>query len=564
MQIITILLKNIIESKKLWFRRAIIFLLLILSNPLYSQQIYIRFNQVGFLPNESKLAVVLSNEELINDYFTVCDDYTGNVVFKNKLKHLSGSYGNFVHCYALDFSQLSTPGRFYIEVSNEKSYIFSINYNLYNDITDSLLTFFKIQRCGFNPALLHDFCHYYDATNLILNNKKLDEKKDLTGGWHDAGDYIKFLNTTAYAAYTLLFSYDFDNKKYGFDLDKNNLPDILDEAKIGIDWLIKANYKDSMFVTQVQDLRDHDQGWRLPEDDNLTMDRPGFLGIGKNLIGIYSAVMSLSYRIFNKFPGYKEFANKCLSLAEKFYSLRNEVPDLDKSPTGNYQDTKFSGKMALGAIELYLSTNKTEYLDEAKSYATAAGSDYWWSWGDINSYADFRIAKIDSVFRKYIYSNLIRFSRDSKSNIFSEAISNTWGTNSANLGVALQVILWQDLSGDDTFSKLALAQRDYILGKNPWGISFIYDIGTESTKHFHSQVAYFNNGRLTGAVAAGPISKKKLNRYNIEYENSYDKYAVFQTDNSFYRDDRMDYITNEPTITANATAVFVFGYYSRR
>ena len=239
------------------------------------------------------------------------------------------------------------------------------------------------------------------------------------------------------------------------------------------------------------------------------------------------------------------------------------MPDLDKSISGNYQDTKFYGKLALAAIELYLSTGNVKYLGNAKLYANKAGSDYWWSWGDISSYADFRLAKIDSSFRKYILNDLHHFSQTSSENLFGEAISDTWGSNSGNRGISLQSILWKDLTGD-IFLHLSLAQRDYLLGKNPWGISFIYNIGSNYAKHFHSQLAYFNNGKLTGAVAAGPISKNKLDQYNIEYENPVDNYELFQTKNSVYRDDRMDYITNEPTITANATAIFVFGFYSQR
>ena len=559
------LLVDIVKNPRIYLSWVLIlFLFVYINTQTFSQQLFIRSNQVGFLPNEKKSAIVLTNDRINDDSFTICKVNTDEIVFKNSIGSPVGKYGRFSNCYKLNFSSLSVEGIFYIKIENEKSFKFSIGNYLYNDIVDSLLIFFKIQRCGFNSPLLHDFCHYYDATNLILDGKELNEKKDMTGGWHDAGDYVKFLNTTAYAAYTLLFSYDFDNSKFNFDINNDHFPDILEEAKIGVDWMIKANYKNSMFVTQIQDLRDHDQGWRLPENDNLTSDRPGFLGIGKNLVGIYSAVMALAYRIFNKFPGYEEFANNCLTLAENFYSIREKVPDLDKSISGNYQDTKFYGKLALAAIELYLSTNNIRYLENAKLYANKAGSDYWWSWGDISSYADYRLAKIDSSFRKYIFNDLQHFSQTSKENLFGEAISDTWGSNSANLGISLQSILWHDLTGDTTFSYLSLAQRDYLLGKNPWGISFIYNIGSDYAKHFHSQVAYFNNGRLTGAIAAGPISKNKLDQYNIEYENPMDKYEIFQTKNSYYRDDRMDYITNEPTITANATAIFVFGYYSQR
>lgn len=448
-----------------------------------------------------------------------------------------------------------------MQVRGSRSPEFRIHESAYDSIVDSLLLFFKVQRCGFTDPLLHEPCHYFDATSVILDSARLDEQLDVTGGWHDAGDYTKFLNTTAYATYTLLLAYQLNPIKFTTDADQNEIADILDEAKIGLDWLLKLIYKDTQFIVQIQDLRDHDQGWRLPENDRLLSDRPAFVGIGKNLIGIYSATMALAYRIWSNIPGGYAFAENCLTSAENMYSIHNDVPDVDKSGTGAYQDSKFEGKMALAAIELYLATRRENYLNEAKTFAEAAGSDYWWSWGDINSYAHYRIAKIDTSFRKYLRDNLVFFQKQMNQHTFGEATRDTWGSNSTILGVALQAILWKDLTGETTFDTLAVIQRDYILGRNQWGVSFIYNIGTTFSRNFHSQVAWFNGNRLPGAVAAGSISRAKLAEYNLPFESP-DRFEKFQTNAAVYRDDRMDYVTNEPTITANATAVFVMSYFA--
>nr|MBP9582339.1 glycoside hydrolase family 9 protein [Ignavibacterium sp.] len=94
----------------------------------------------------------------------------------------------------------------------------------------------------------------------------------------------------------------------------------------------------------------------------------------------------------------------------------------------------------------------------------------------------------------------------------------------------------------------------------PWGVSFIYNVGSNFSKHLHSQVAFFNNGYLPGALTAGPAPAQLLDNYKIKIiNNEYDK---FNTDSIKYFDDRFDYITNEPTIIGNATALFVFGCYS--
>ncbi len=137
----------------------------------------------------------------------------------------------------------------------------------------------------------------------------------------------------------------------------------------------------------------------------------------------------------------------------------------------------------------------------------------------------------------------------------------TWGTTNSLLGASLQAILYKKLASGNTFDTLMINQRDYILGRNPWQISFIYNIGKNYPKHLHSQIAYFHNGYLPGALTAGPAPEKIIKKNKINISNHF--FDKFNTDDVKYNDDRMDFITNEPTIVGNATAVFVFGYFSK-
>ena len=136
----------------------------------------------------------------------------------------------------------------------------------------------------------------------------------------------------------------------------------------------------------------------------------------------------------------------------------------------------------------------------------------------------------------------------------------TWGTTNSFLGVALQQILYKKLTSDDSFDSLAIYQRDYVLGRNPWGLSFIYNIGSKFPQYLHSQIAFFNNGYIPGAVTAGPAPDAVLKNYDIKRENF--QYDLFNSRDAKYFDDTSDYITNEPTIVGNATAIFVFGNFA--
>ena len=519
--------------------------------------IFIRTNQIGFFPDDLKTAVVVSKINLKDRPFYVFDNNSNEIKFKGSVIDSPSVYGNFNFCYEIDFSDLTTTGTYKIKLEDNESYPFQIGNSIFNNVRDSLSLFFKAQRCGPTNPTLHQPCHLSDAAKII--GYKDSTARDLTGGWHDAGDYVKFLKTTAYTTYMLLFSYEFDPQKFGYDLDKNDVPDILEEAKVGLDWLLRCNVDNQTLVSQVQNESDHNIGWRLPENDSLQFDRPAFVSIGKNTIGIYSAALALASRIWKEKFYDEDFAAKCLITAEKFYSLRNDVQDIDTAFSNHYPEKDFNGKLALASVELFNSTNSEKYLSEAFEYGNKAGSDFWWSVGDINSLTHYKIALHNPDFAEYIYQNLKHSKKTSDESFLREGLEYSWGTTNSFLGVSLQAILYKKLTGYNEFDSLNIYQRDYILGRNPWGISFINNIGTVFSKNLHSQVAFFNNGYLSGALTAGPAPSNLLEKYKIQRLNNDNE---FNSADIKYFDDRMDYITNEPTIAGNATALFVFGVLS--
>jgi len=523
-----------------------------------SETIYVRSNQIGFLPNELKTAIILSKTELKDTPFFILENYSSEIKFEGSITDSPSVYGSFNFCYEIDFSTLSTSGKYKIKLSNTESYPFQIGNSIFNNVRDSISLFFKAQRCGPTNPILHQPCHLSDAATIF--GYKDSSARDLTGGWHDAGDYVKFLKTTAFTTYLLLFSYEFDSQKFGYDLDKNDVPDILEEAKVGIDWLLRCNVDNQKLVSQVQDENDHNIGWRLPENDSLQFERPAFVSIGKNTIGIYSATLALASRIWKEKFYEEEFSSNCLLTAEKFYSLKDDVQDLDTAFSNHYPEKDFNGKLALASVELFNCTKNKNYLEDAFMYGKKADSDFWWSVGDINSLVHYKIALHNPDFVKYIYQNLNQYRKTSNKSFLHEGLKYSWGTTNTFLGVSLQSILYKKLTGSNEFDSLNIFQRDYILGRNPWGVSFVYNIGTNFVKNLHSQVAFFNNGYLPGALTAGPSPSNLLENYKIQrMDNDYNE---FNSDEVEYFDDRMDYITNEPTIVGNATALFVFGFFS--
>ncbi len=526
------------------------------SNP----EVALRVNQLGYKPTASKSAIVLSKISLAGRKYNIINARNQEVVLTGAVSASEGTYAKYAYTYVIEFSKLRKEGMYLVSIDDYNSPEFEIGDNVYAGIADSLLMFFKVQRCGYTNPHLHEICHKADAAYLIDGSTRIDTALDLTGGWHDAGDFVKFLSTTAYSAYTMMLAYEMNPKIYSFDTDSNNVPDVLEEVKVGLDWLLRCNYENSKLVTQVQDMRDHDVGWRMPEKDSLEYDRPGLLGAGKNLIGIYSATLAFASRLWRDKFSADDFADKCLTTAENYYSIYKFVPDIDSSTTGVYQDNSFEGKMALAAVELYKTTNRKELLEQAKAFADEAGPDYWWSYGEISDFAFYRLAEFDAKYIEFIEISLKHFTQRSKQNLFKESVDFYWGSNNTMLGVAIKSILWSKLTGKDNYKVLAGDQINYVLGENPWGISFISQAGSFSAKKLHHQISKLLDIPLPGGFAAGPVKKEILKSYKIPYEDG-DEFSNFQTDEAYYRDDYVDYITNEPTIIANATGIFVFGLF---
>ncbi|MCL6494112.1 MAG: glycoside hydrolase family 9 protein [Ignavibacterium sp.] len=545
-------------------KRLRFFPLIVLSLLIYSctsqlnKNLFIRLNQVGFLPDDYKTAIILSKTPFEEKFFRIKNVANDEEVFIDSINKLSHKLNSEIKYSAIiDFTSLKTKGEYFIEYQDVKSYPFRIDDSLYNPIRDSISLFFKVQRCGPTNPLMHKVCHIQDATKVVGYSDS--SAIDLTGGWHDAGDYIKFVYTTAFTTYMLLFSYEFDPDKFSFDLDNDSVPDILQEAKVGLDFLLRCNFSENAFITQVQDDRDHKVGWRMPENDTLTFDRPAFVKMNKSQIGIYSAALAIASRIWKERFLDSAFGNKCLNTSERIFRLRNEVTDY-KDDEKYYNQNEFNSKLALGAFELYKSTNDKNYLSIALDYGKNITENNWWSWGDFNALVFYKLAEFDNQFVEKLNNILSFYKSYSDSNLFSLAHQYNWGTTHSIAGVVLSSILYKKLTGSKSFDNLAVLNRDFILGRNPWGKSFISGIGKNFPRKIHHQIAFFNNGYIPGAMVSGPVPDSLFKNYSFTIPS--DKLSEF-SDSSIYSDEFDNYLTNEPTISSNATALFIFGYYSK-
>src|SRR5262245_32385322 len=211
-----------------------------------SQTTVIRINQLGYTTHGIKVAVWCSKGDATLSSWQLIDVSNGRSVLKGKPGKAFGAYGPFKQTHRLDFSQFSMRGRYYIEADGFRSPEFPIGNDVYKGAADFCLRYMRQQRSGYNP-FLKDSCHTKDG--YVLYGAKAGIKDsthvNVVGGWHDASDYLQYSSTSANATYHLLMAYRDFPALFGDEhlanglAGKNGREDVLDEAKWGLDWLLK-------------------------------------------------------------------------------------------------------------------------------------------------------------------------------------------------------------------------------------------------------------------------------------------------------------------------------------
>ena len=167
--------------------------LLVLLLPLRAET-WIRINQAGYRPGDVKVAVLISEEETTG-FFRVRDALTGGLVTACEGRPADPSKWGLRSAWRLDFTALDTPGSYYIEAGGVESPVFRIGTDVYDGLADFLLTYMRQQRCGDNPYNGHP-CHLDDGY-IVYHPTRTGEHIDVTGGWHDATDYLQYMTTTS-------------------------------------------------------------------------------------------------------------------------------------------------------------------------------------------------------------------------------------------------------------------------------------------------------------------------------------------------------------------------------
>src|SRR2546428_1479904 len=125
--------------------------------------VYLRVNQVGYRPGDTKIALAMTGEDLGGQTFEVRTSWGAGRVFTGKVGADRGRYGQFAHVYELDFSPLAVKGRFVVRIGGVASPVFPVTEDAHAQLLAKSLVFFRVQHCGVGPARGHAACHSQDG-----------------------------------------------------------------------------------------------------------------------------------------------------------------------------------------------------------------------------------------------------------------------------------------------------------------------------------------------------------------------------------------------------------------
>jgi len=555
----------------------------------------IRVNQLGYLPDAPKVAVLCSTAPIDIRDFQVIDGAGKTILVRQA--GLAKPFGPCVVAYRLDFSSIRKPGDYRIVASGVPSPGIRIRANAYAGAADTLLYYMREQRSGFNP-LFKTLVHTRDGI-VVDDSARGGKFVPVTGGWADASDYLQYVMTSANATFVMLMAYRDHPGSFADHFDSrglpgsNGIPDVLDEARHGLEWLTRMFPADSEMYNQLGDDRDHTY-WDLPTTDSADYgwgkgkERPVYPCTGRpqglfkyknrsngfaSTAGKYASAFALATSIYRKSD--PAFAAKLHQKALSAYAIGTKFPGVCQGAPGHapyyYEEDNWADDMELAAAELYSLTHDRGYLRDALEYAAREpvtpwmGADtakhyQWYPWHNNGHHEIWRVANaadrkiVAEYYRKGLAAVVGR-----ADNGFRIGIPFIWCSNNLMASFATQAYLYRGMTGDNQFREYEQAALDWLFGTNPWGVSMVIGLPHDGVfaRDPHSVVAKEMHVELTGALLDGPVYSSIYHHLLGISLHDPDEYAPFNSGFIVYHDDVGDYSTNEPIMDGTANLSYL-------
>jgi endoglucanase len=509
----------------------------------------IAVNQIGYLPGALKTATIRGAG--LNQTAKLIDEATGKSVFEAEIGGGENNADTGEKEAVFDFTSINDEGKYHVEAGDAISPSFEISKKVYDKALAAAIQMLHYQRCGCELTkegagdFAHPACHNSKAVLYEDNSKKLD----VTGGWHDAGDYGRYSVAGAVTAADLLLAYE----NYPTVFTNKDMPDVLDEAKYELDWLLKMQRADGAVYHKVT-CRNF-PGEVMPQDET---DELVIMPVSTTATGDFAAVMAIAARVYEKSDS--AYSKKCLDAAKKAAHYLDETSFDSKGyknpsdiSTGEYEDTCDIDERFWAYAELFKTTGDKEY--EKNMVVTLPNNGYTLGWQGVAGYGAFAYlsnskASLLPDIKTEALGTAKQITSYAHSNAYGSSIITNfpWGSNLTIANNGQFLLMMKKALGEcdkDTVDK----QLNYLFGNNATGYCFMTGFGTLYTDHPHHRPSQVVGKTVPGMIAGGPNSG-----LNDPYATNVLKGVPPA---KCYVDNAQSYSTNEVAIYWNSPVIYL-------
>ncbi len=537
-------------------------------------------NQVGYLSNSAKVAFLV-NSGITQRQIELVDSTnqkTVKVVVPSK-PHQDTQSKDFLQ--TIDFSQLQQNGQYFLRAGAIQSNPFRIAPNVYQDSLVKLMHSYYLQRCGVainDPVtgIRHAPCHLRDGA--ITHRDVINSAGQVlptTGGWHDAGDYGKYISTTTVTIGRLLSLYEstpaaFPDRQLAIPESGNGIPDLLDEMRVGLDWMLPMQRSDGAVYRKLS-------GKKWPPIVSPNEDtQPRFIyGVSTPETAKYAAAMAIAARVYA--PWQPAQSKIYLMAAQRAWTYLQQQPhmqvdwvDGDDSGSGKYLESDIDKEPSLkidtddrfwAAAELFITTRQPQYEEYvAQQLPQLPYSLFEWkdpsALGMVNYLRAMNQSATQSAQSHLITIQITRKIKE-RADVVLQHVQQSgyrlanhqfiWGSNKMTAEEGITLMLAYQMTRNSSYLQGAIDQIDYLLGRNPFNQTFVTGVGTRPVQHVHHIFARARKIMIPGLLVGGANAGAQD---NIAPKNQ----GILS-----YIDDERSYATNEYAIDYNASLIVLLG-----
>ena len=556
---------------------SLLILLPVLACRKENQSASIKLDQVGYPTDAVKIALVSAPAQT----FQVKRRTDNVVMLEGNLSARVTDANSGDQVQVADFSALRTSGTYYLEVPGVgRSWTFSVGPEIFSRVYYLAMRAFYGQRCGTAvnlgpefPEYTHAPCHLEGSFHPSSGKQG---RRDNVGGWHDAGDYGRYMVNSGIATGTLLWAFEMfgsklKNIKLNIPESGNGTPDLLNEVRWNLKWMLDMQDDDG--GAWHKQTSEHFCNFVMPEDDHLPSE---VIGTGKPpykstcATADLAAVAAIAARVYQPFD--KDFAARNLRAARAAWAWTERYPDVTfRNPpgifTGEYGDSDCADERLWAAAELWRTTGEAQYnryfVDHYAKYQPTLGAldaESWrgvapmglWAYAlaarpdaDSRALADVRVAALAAA------QQTVERTRRNPYRVSLGAEDFRWGSNGLAANYGMQLLVANALAPDPACLRTALDNLHYLLGRNTFSISWLTHVGEHPFRrpHHRPSGADHNPEPWPGLLSGGPNAGRQdpvLRLLPADLPPA-----------KVYSDDQRSYASNEVCINWQAMLVFL-------